>query len=418
MKESRTLEFKESITNTFLKTVSAFANYDGGEIIFGISDDGSVVGIDKTSSTCLDIENRINDSISPQPDYSLTVNDRNSTIILNVKPGDDKPYLYRSKAYKRNDTATIEVSRTEFKRLVLEGMNLNYESLPAGNLDLTFGALERRMKDVLGIDRLSTDVLKTLNLYTDKDGFSIAASILSDSNKQPGVDIAKFGSSINIINKRATYDEESIIEAYEKSIEIFRDYYIYDEIIGAKREQVEVIPEQAFREALANAMIHRAWDINAHIRISMFDDRIEIASPGGLPEGITEDDYLNSKISRLRNPILANVFYRLGIVELFGTGITRIQRSYSDSKSKPNFEFSDNSIVVTLPRINTSPELSGDETKVLSYLSVMRSKSISQVMETAEFGKSKVTGLLKNLNDKGMVAIEGNGRGTKYRINK
>ena len=91
---------------------------------------------------------------------------------------------------------------------------------------------------------------------------------------------------------------------------------------------MEKIPEAAFREAIANALIHRAWDVASQIRVSMFDDRIEIVSPGGLPSGITEEEYLSGKLSILRNRNLANVFYRLGFVEILGTGIIRIKQLY------------------------------------------------------------------------------------------
>ncbi len=87
MKESRQLEFKENITNTFLKTVSAYANYSGGEIVFGVSDNGDIKGIDNPVSACLDIENRINDSINPVPDYRLEVDEAKSVIRLIVQEG-------------------------------------------------------------------------------------------------------------------------------------------------------------------------------------------------------------------------------------------------------------------------------------------------------------------------------------------
>ena len=109
MRETKTLECKETVTNTFLKTVSAFSNYDGGTIFFGIDDDGNVKGLPDVRQACLDIENKINDSISPQPNYTLEIQNNDQTIKLTVKSGLQKPYLYRSKAYKRNDTATIVV---------------------------------------------------------------------------------------------------------------------------------------------------------------------------------------------------------------------------------------------------------------------------------------------------------------------
>ena len=100
---------KETITNTFLKTVSAFSNYDGGTIFFGVDDNGNVKGLPDVKQACLDIENKITDSISPQPNYTLEIQNNEQTIKLTVKSGLQKQYLYKSKAYKRNDTATIEV---------------------------------------------------------------------------------------------------------------------------------------------------------------------------------------------------------------------------------------------------------------------------------------------------------------------
>ena len=152
MRESRTLEYKESITNTFLKTVSAFANYGSGEIIFGITDDGRIIGIRDPKASCLDIENRINDSIDPVPEYTLSVNEKTSVITLKVQEGLHKPYMYKAKAYRRNDSATIAVDRLELARLILEGQNTSYEELPASDQSLSFQILEEKLKAVLQID--------------------------------------------------------------------------------------------------------------------------------------------------------------------------------------------------------------------------------------------------------------------------
>ena len=145
MRETRMIEFKEMITNTFLKTVSAFSNYDGGVILFGIDDNGKVKGLQDVRQSCIDIENRINDSISPQPDYTLEIQN-DDTIKLSVKGGRQKPYLYKSKAYKRNDTATIEVDTLEFSRLILEGKNIRFEELQCKDQALSFEILQRKLK--------------------------------------------------------------------------------------------------------------------------------------------------------------------------------------------------------------------------------------------------------------------------------
>ena len=147
MRETRTAEFKETVTNTFLKTVSAFSNYDGGEIFFGIDDDGNIKGLPDVKQACLDIENKVNDSITPQPDYTLELQNNDRTVKLTVKSGYQKPYLYKSKAYKRNNQ----------------------------------------------------DTLKTLNLYSSTMGYNNAAGILADQNHFPGIDLVKFGENISEI---------------------------------------------------------------------------------------------------------------------------------------------------------------------------------------------------------------------------
>ena len=415
MKETKKLEFKSDITNTFLKTVSAFANYEGGQIKFGVADDGKVIGLKNPVQSCLDIENKINDTIRPQPQYELVVQESDKTVILTVEAGRNKPYTYKSKAYRRNDTATIEVDELELTRLILQGKNINYEELPADNQELSFKILEKRAKQEIGIKSLNKDVLKTLNLYSDSDGYKQAAALLADENEFPGIDIARFGESISIILKRVTFEHESVLEELEKAVRIYRDYYQYEEIQGIERKKVEKIPEEAFRETIANALIHRTWDVNAHIRVMMFDDRIEISSPGGLPTGISEEEYLKGNVSILRNPILGNVFYRLHIVEILGTGIVRIQEAYKYSDKKPVFEIFDNSIKVILPVIGNA-DLTEDEKVVYEVLSKTMPKSISEITDMTPFGKSKVTTLLKSLARKNYVSVTGNGRGTKYKL--
>ena len=414
MHETRILEFKETITNTFLKTVSAFSNYNGGTILFGVDDNGNVKGLPDVKQACLDIENKINDSISPQPNYTLEIQNNDQTIKLTVKSGLQKPYLYKSKAYKRNDTATIEVDTLEFSRLVLDGKNIRFEELPCKDQDLSFEVLQRKLKESIQIETFNQDTLRTLNLYDNVNGFNNAAGLLADKNHFPGIDIVKFGENISIIQKRATFENRSILEVYEKSIDVFRDYYQYEVIQGADREKVEKIPEAAFREAIANALIHRAWDIASQIRVLMFDDRIEVISPGGLPSRITEEEYLSGKLSVLRNRNLANVFYRLGFVEIFGTGITRIKHLYEEGLIKPDFEVSENTIKIVLPVFEKNLNLTENEQTVYKFLSKTMLKPISEIAPYVPFGRSKTTQLLKGMEQKGIVVVEGKGRGTKY----
>ena len=414
MKESKELELKSTITNTFLKTVSAFSNYNSGKIIFGIDDNGKIIGLENIEELCLDLENKINDNISPKPDFRFIKDTKKNIITLIVEEGFNKPYLYKGKAYKRNDTSTVEVDKVELNRLTLLGLNQYYEELKARKQDLEFKVLKKELEEKLSLKDFSKDLLKTLNLYDDKNGYNNAAELFADKNNFAGVDIAKFGKNIDEILDRNLFINMSIISQFQKTLEVFNRYYKYEQILGSERIEKELIPEKAFRETIANALIHRTWDVNSNIRISMYEDKIEISSPGGLPSGISEKEYLNGQISQLRNPILANIFFRLKYIEMFGTGIRRINESYKDYAIKPAFEIFENSIKITLPIIKTELFLTKDERIIMDILEKGAILSSSEILKMTEFKKDKLNRLFKKLIQKNYIKIIGNGRGTKY----
>ncbi len=415
MRESRSIEFKEQVSNTFLKSVSAFANYGGGEIIFGITDDGVIKGLQDPKHACQDIETKINDSLDPLPEYTLNINESTSVVTLKIMEGLYKPYLYKSMAYRRNDSASIPVDKLELERLILEGQNLSFEELPSHSTDLSFNLLEEKLKKILQINKLNLDTLKTLELYSIDQGYNRAADLLADKNSYPGLDMARFGDSISIILDRETYDHISILKLYDQALLMYRKYYQYEEIKGSLRETVSLIPEKAFREAIANAIVHRTWDVNAHINVSMFPDRIEVTSPGGLTKGMDKDTFLRGGISMLRNRIIGSVFFRLHFIEKFGSGVKRINEEYRQSAIKPSFGITENSIAITLPVVTESNNMSPDENKVYQLLKG-REMSSSAISSAAGFGKNKSVCILKALVDKGYAKVSGNGRGTRYYI--
>lgn len=420
-REEYDLEFKEKIVKTFLKTVSAFSNYNDGKIIFGISDDGDPIGLKTTDEECLKIENMINDTLDPVPKYKLEIKDLDGKqiIILSVFKGKNTPYYYNGKAYRRSNTSTLEVDRLELNRLVIEGINIDYEEKKSSNQNLNFEALEIKLKKIVGIDSLSLDILKTLNLY-DKDGYyNIAGELLADENdiEYSGVDIVRFGKDINQILYRETLSNKSVLSQYDKTIEIFERYYQYEEIEGYDRIKKELIPREAFREALANAIVHRVWDIKTHIQIGMYTDRIEISSPGGLPAGISKEEYLSGNVSILRNPIIAGVFYRLNFIEQFGTGVMRIIDEYRQSISKPKFEITENNIRIILPVIEIDESnLLEDEVIIFNILMDEVELSRGQLDEKTGFSKSKTLRIINSLVDKSIVKKIGGGAGTTYTL--
>ena len=414
MKESRTLEFKQEITNTFLKTVSAFANFGNGAIMFGVDDNGNSVGISDPDRICLEIENRINDSIIPKPDYSLSINRRTGVITLSVREGKYKPYLYRGKAYRRSDTSTVEADQVELKRLTLEGTNLYYEGLPCGTDLLTFEYFASVLKDKLNISRLNDDILRSFGLLDKDRKYNIAAALFSDENHFSGIDIARFGNSISEILDREIFSGISILREYDLAASVFRRYYQYETIEGFERKTIETIPEEAFREAIANALVHRTWDIDSHIRVAMFSDRLEVSSPGGLPSGITEEEYLHGSISNLRNPIIGNVFFRLHYIEMFGTGIKRILDSYTGCSVKPEFKITDNTITVILPCKNKNAGITTDGKAIIDMLGAGMMLSSSELASKLGWSKDKTIRELNKMIESGSVRKEGVGRATKY----
>ena len=414
MKENRSLEYKQDITNTFLKTVSAFANFGDGTIMFGIDDNGKTVGIQDPDHMCLDIENRINDNISPKPDYSISVNRRTKVISLFVREGKYKPYLYKGKAYRRSDTASIEVDQLELRRLTLEGENLYYEELPSNTDKLSFDYLEFKFKEILGIKELNSDILRTLGLLNEDKKYNIAAELFADINKYSGIDIARFGATINEIMDRETLARMSILQQYDKAVEIYKRYYQYEKIESIERKNVEIIPEAAFREAVANALVHRTWDINVHIRIAMFSDRIEITSPGGLPRGISKEEYLNGYISIMRNPIIGNIFFRLRLIEMFGTGIRRIIDAYENAPLQPAFDISDNAVRIILPSLINTFSGTKESQSVLELLNSKMQLSGREISEALGWSKNKTIRILNSLISDGYIKKIGSARGTKY----
>ena len=416
MRETTTLEFKQQLSKSYLKTVSAYANYGTGKIIFGIADDGTPVGLADPQDTCLRIEHAINDSIDPVPRFELSIEGDTRTVTLTVHEGPDKPYLSSGRAYRRTDTSTVEVSRLEYGRLVLTGEHVSFDALVAKEQDLAFGHLEKELASKLGLKPLDQNSLISLELMTPSGEYCNAAALLADSNHFPGIDIARFGESINIINARHTFEHMSVLEQMQRTLEVFDTYYAYEEIVGFERIAKTLVPREAFREAIANALVHRCWDVRANIKVGMFADRIEITSPGGLPAGITEELYLAGGPSVARNPILANVFFRLGHIERFGTGIPRILDEYAHETVSPSFALRDSSITVMLP-VTVLENVTLDEEAILAVLAKGSALTRSQISEKTQLSKSKAIRTLNALVEKGLVTKVGEGRSVRYERN-
>ena len=229
-------ELKSKLTDKFLKTVSSFANYNDGRIIFGLDNDGKPTDMGNLDEAKLAIENKINDSMKPRPEFKIDIDFENSTIILTVFEGDNKPYYYHNKAYKRSDSSDVEVDRDELSDLILFGKNLDYEQLASKNQDLTFNYFNSEAISQINISKPDFDILKSFDVYNETNGYNIAGALISDSNNYNIIDLVKFGDSISDIEFRKTIVGISILESFNMAIDYYKQYYI-SEIIEQKERK-------------------------------------------------------------------------------------------------------------------------------------------------------------------------------------
>lgn len=418
-RESRTLEYKEVINplksaefKSYLKTVSAYANYTTGIILFGITDSRKIKGVDDPEQFCLDIERQINDSIQPVPEFSFEIL-KNNIVRLQVLKGRNTPYLYKNVAYFRRGSSSTPCGREQLLELSLKGSNLSYEDLPSMAENLSFDTLSAWQQEKIGTDIPIKDLLKSFQMYSDEEGYTNAALWLSDHNPVSGISIVQFGSSFDEIRFSQRLDHQSILSLYTDVCSLFNRIYSLEVIEGLERTLKFQIPEVAFREALANALVHRSWQSSADIQISFFPDRVTILSPGGLPEPLTANDYLNRMISMPRNMNLAIVFQRLGLIERFGTGIGRILKSYQNSIEQPYFEITDTSISVTLPFDQSISELSSNASLLLSLIQNGTYKK-KKLIEQSGLNTYQVTKELRFLESKQLITKTGSTRNANF----
>ncbi len=416
--ESKTIELKEKYAKSMLKTVSAFSNYHDGTIYIGINDKGDVVGFPKINEEKIVIENTINTTITPKPFFDMNILEIEDKRILEiiVYKGDNGPYYYQNVAYMRNDTSTIPVDGSNLTRLLLNSKNLTYDQLKVNKIDLSFNYLENKLSSILNVKEVNQAILTTLGLYNDNT-YNNGALLLADNGglNQSFVDIARFKLDSNTFMDRQCFENQSILQYFDRIISYFElQYPPYQIIDGVRRTTKEQIPLIAFREAVTNAIVHRDYLLNTGVQMAMFDNRIEIVSPGGLPSGMDEEQYIKGLTSISRNPNVANVFFRLKLIERFGTGIKRIIDSYAQYKIHPSFEIKQSQIRVILPVTNFDYKKLDKKEAIMAYLHAYPKSSRKSIENAIQIDKSSLIRRLNGLEKLGYVQKSGNGPSTLY----
>lgn len=430
--ESTFTEYKRNFSPSALKTVSAFANFHDGRILVGVADDGSIVGLADIKNARLDIEHSVNDAISPRPLYEIdTIEiDGKPILVLQVFKGEATPYYYHGKAYSRNDTSTVEADRTQLNRLILEGTHTEFEEQAADEQVLQFKKLEELLKDSLGITSLTDDLLRTLQLLRN-GRYCNAAALLSDRNPVEGADlllVSYLGNSMDASDS-TLLQRTSLLTQYEEAAGFFKKHINTGFIIrGDKREEWEEVPLAAFREAIANALVHRDYLAKGSVRVEIHPDRIEVVSPGGLPAGISVEEYRTGRLSVLRNGILADVFFRLHLMEKMASGVRRIKELYKNRERNPVFDPSANAIHVLLPRqamkpdavaepeVEPRPRMTAPMQMLFDWLLEREEGSRAEAQGVLGLGKTRTYQILGEMKERRIIVQLGSGRTVRYRI--
>ena len=431
--ESKTIEFKREFTDDLKYAVVAFANTDGGKIYVGINDDGSVHGVQNTDSTMLRITNMIRDVVRPDvtmfTECAVEEKERLSVVVVTVQRGTARPYYLSGKGvrpegvYIRQGASSVPASETAILNMIKETAGDCYEDARSINQQLTF----RKAEDYFAKRELpfGDQQKRTLNIIGADGTFTNLGMLLSDQCIHT-IKLAVFDGSKKCVFRDRKELSGSLLAQME-------DAYTYIDQFNRTRAEFEGLhridkrdyPTEALREALLNAITHRDYSFGGSTLISIFDDRIEFVTIGGLVRGLTYNDIMLG-VSALRNQKLANVFYRLKLIEAYGTGILKINESYSECAIKPQFEVSDNAFKITLPNTNYAGKrkefpikVKGKADRKESILQLAKKQGyITRKDVEAELSVSQATAILilRDMVETGLLTKEKNGKQVNYRI--
>lgn len=423
-RESDSIELKSQVIPDICKEVIGFANTNGGTVYIGIEDNGIIVGVDDEDKTMLQLNNMIRDSIKPDitmfVKYEAIILEDKKVIAIKVQRGTDRPYYLGNKGlkpagvYVRNGTSTDPASEANIRKMIKETDGDSFENMRSLEQNLSFNATNEQFKKRNIV--FNEAKMKSLGLFLKDGEYSNVAFLLSDQ--------------CTATIKTATFngtDKLNFQDRKEYSGSLFdqmENVYQYLEMRNKKRASFNGLyridtldyPLDALREALLNCLVHRDYSFSASTLISVYDDRIEFVSVGGLPDGINLDDILLG-ISACRNPKLAAIFYRLELIEAYGTGIPKIMSSYKDTGFEPKIEVTNNAFKITLPNLNYSidEQTETEDNRIVAFIDKNGFITRKDVEELLGISQTSANRILKDMVDKSVLYRIGNGKSIKYK---
>lgn len=433
--ENGTTEYKREYVEDVKNTVAAFANCDGGTLYIGIEDDGAVCGVEDPDGTMLRVSNALRDAIRPDvtmfTDYRAETREGKTVLCVTVQRGTARPYYLRGKGLRpegvflRQGASTVPATEQAIRRMIRETGGDSFEEVRSLNQQLSFEtatAFFAKRQLPLGEAQM-----RTLHLIGRDGTYSNLALLLSDQCTQ-AIKLAAFEGAKKTVFKDRLELSGSILGQLEEAYAYIERYNrTRAEFNGLDRVDIRDYPPEALREALLNAIVHRDYSFSGSTLISIFEDRIEFVTIGGLVEGITLKD-VKLGVSVLRNQYLANIFYRLRLIEAYGTGILKIREAYAGCPVQPMLEATDNAFKLTLPNLNYRGEAGhraaenarsaeaepGRAGEVLTLCREKGSLTRAEVETALRVSQSTAILLLRKMIGAGLLRREGRGKETRY----
>ena len=348
--ESKNVEFKERLpknSEKYTRTVIAYANTQGGKLIIGVEDQtGNVVGVERDDVfQIMDaIANAVDDSCEPQiiPDIEPKTVDGKTVIVVTVEPGANRPYYQRAKGKEKGTfirlAGTTRLAGVEkIKELEMEGARVSWDELTCVGFPVTDKAIRKLCRDIekyrkeAGLPAKKVTRTQLLNWKVLKESEdkllanNVFALLTSDHFFFSKTQCAVFkGTERNVFLDKREYTGP-LYEQIEEAVQfVLRNIRLGATIHGLLRREEYELPVEAIREMIINAHCHRNMLDEACVQVAIYDDRVEVTSPGGLYNGLTYDQMMNGR-SKLRNRAIANVFNQMGLIEAWGTGVRRIR---------------------------------------------------------------------------------------------
>lgn len=430
--ESLHVELKEILTSELKKEVVAFANTCDGTIYIGINDRGEIVGIENSDDVMERAGASIRNSIKPDISMYVTLNlkkiENKNVIVIKVQRGASRPYYIAEKGLKpsgvyiRQGTSSVPASEDYIRQMIKETDGDSFEKLRSLNQDLTFNyanmIFEKAAINFSDIQKKTLGIIGEDNLYTN------LGLLLSDQCLHT-LKIAVFeGKEKSIFKDRKEFKGSLIKQVAEgfEYIELLNKTKATFE--GLIRKDERDYPVEAIREALLNAVVHREYSFGASTLINIYEDRMEFVSLGGIVSGLSLEAIMLG-VSQSRNEKLANVFYRLHLIEAYGTGIQKIILNYEKYKIKPIIKTEVGVFQVVLPNIHYQENIDKKESQVFDLSN--NQKTILELLKQEEktrkeieiyigLSQTRVITLLRELIELGIIEKIGKGKNIKYKV--